>query len=77
MWDPQGRYLGQDAQAAGVGKQYQLAGTQLAGSFRDQFEPWRFAGADLSEEVEATLIRLPLRSEASTLSEVSRTLYAR
>lgn len=74
MWDPQGRYLSHEAQSSGVGKQYQVAGTQLADSFRDQFAPWQWSGANLGQRVEATLIRLPLRTaqgaEASSLCKV-------
>ena len=72
LWDPQGRYLSSGAQAAGVGKQYQLAGTQLADSFADQFAPWRFAGAALGSRVDATLIRLPLRTAAAAEGGLSK-----
>ena len=68
LWDPQGRCLSSEAQPSGVGKQYQLAGTQLVASFSDQFAPWRFASADLGSRMEDTLIRLPLRTEAAAQS---------
>ena len=76
IWDPQGSHLA-DSQpdGSGVGKQYRLTGTQLAGSFADQFAPWGFAGVDVGSHVGATLLRLPLRrpggAQDSSISQVA------
>ncbi|KAK9798935.1 hypothetical protein WJX73_003884 [Symbiochloris irregularis] len=73
MWDPQAMYLKpDDSGGSEVGKRFQHAGSDLVTKFEHQFVPWRFAGMDVGQEINATLIRLPLRTaEQATMSKLS------
>ena len=79
IFDPSAKYLIMDGSlgggdprdaaevqgSTGHAKQYRHAGTDLPRRFADQFSVWDWAGegVDVSRPVNATLLRLPLRSE--------------
>lgn len=77
IFDPSAKYLAMEGgagggadrretaamQGTGHAKQYRHAGTDLPRRFADQFAVWDWAGeGDISRPVNATLLRLPLRT---------------
>lgn len=66
MFDPAGIMTTKDGKPGSAnGKRYRLVGSDLVRRFEDQFHVWDFAGLDITRRINATLLRLPLRTQQS------------
>ena len=74
IWDPSASYLrADDPGITAVGKKFQHVGSDLVTQFQHQFRPFAFSGLDMDSEANATLIRLPLRTqEQAKMSKLAK-----